>query len=715
MAEPFLTLEPAGARLLVLRLGGPGKLSTLSRGMIDALAGALDEIEAAGPGTGLVVVGGKPSGFLAGADLKELASAWGGRSTAEVRAMAESVCREVQDLYDRLEALPGPTVAAIHGACLGGGFELALAMKARVAADDPATSIGLPEVNLGLIPAAGGTQRLPRLIGMAGAMDAILGARRFSADEALKKGLVDRVVPPASLLPQAMRLAAGIADGSARLVRNPRRGFATRLLEAVGWGRDAIESKAVKEVQKKTRGHYPAPVLAARLIGFAADGGSPVEGLRREREAFGELASGKVAANLIRIFFLTEGGKAGRSGKGRQVTRMGVVGAGFMGSGVAQLAAAKGFQVRLTDRDDEGLAGGMRRCADLFRKLEERGRLGPGGVRAAMGQIVPVLEHRELARCQLVVEAVFEDVDLKRGILASVEQHLGPDAVLATNTSGIPLSRLTSALSRPENLVGMHFFSPVHKMPLLEVVAGEATSAEAVATAVETGRRMGKTVIVVRDGPGFFTTRVLGVYLAEAFRCLLEGNRFEAIDRALEEFGWPVGPFKLLDEVGIDVGAHVSRDLHLAFPDRVPSPEAIVAMVASGRKGRKAKRGFYRYDASGKSEGPDASVYAELPGWCADPEARASEAATRIMAVLADECVRCLEEGIVASPDEADTGLVLGLGFPPFRGGMFRWLDDEGGAQVLERLEALAARGGPARTPRPRLVEAVREGRRFHG
>lgn len=707
MDPKYIQLEEAGDGVLVARLAGPGKVTTLSRAMVGALDALVAEVRRRPTARALVLAGTHPSGLMVGADLKEMLAGWESGDPTAVRQGMEEAVGHCQRVFDGLEGLGIPTVAALHGAVLGGGFELTLACQGRIAADDPTTSIGLPEVSLGLVPGAGGCQRLTRLVGMAAALELILGSKKLAARAALKKGLVHRLAPLPALVPEAVKMARELAEGRAKPGKGARRPLTLRILEAVGWGRDKIEERALSDVKKKTKGHYPAPVEAARLIAFAAEGGALSEGLRLEREALGRLASGPVARQLVRIFFLTEKAKGLKveGGEPRKLERLGVVGAGFMGSGVAQLAASKGLGVFLKDRDEASLAKGMKTCAGLFDKLAELGKLGPGGTRVAMAGIRPVVTDRELRTADLVVEAVFEDLDLKKRVLAAVEAELRPGAVLATNTSGIPLGLLAPALKRPEDLVGMHFFSPVHKMPLLELVRGAASSPAAVATAVKLGQRLGKTVVVVRDGPGFFTTRVLGLYLAEAFRQLMAGGELETIDRGLEEFGWPVGPFKLLDEVGIEVGAKVSKNLREAFPDRVPDAAPLLQLVAKGRLGKKAKKGFYDYQDRGA--GADKGVYADLGRPVPVPGA-GSGAVDDVMAVLADECCRCLAEGVIAGPEDGDLALVMGLGFPPFRGGLFRWLDEGAAAACADRLEAMG------RTPSERLVEAARKGRRLY-
>lgn len=717
--HPYVELETLEDGIALIWLYGDPtkKVTTLSEKMLEELEGLLTRLEKMPTTRAAIFLGRRSSGFMAGADLEELLAAWEGKTRDEIRGLAVEASGRLQDIYNRVEKLPYPTIAAIHGACLGGGFELALACKARIAADEKSTKIGLPEVMLGLIPGAGGTQRLPRLIGMSNALPLILSGRQLDARRAMKQNLVDRVVPGPSLKSQAILFAQEVADKKAKLSRKPKAPLPVKLLEAVGWGRDFIEGKAKSETEKKTKGQYPAPIKAAELVAFAADGNSLSEGLKQEREAFGELASGEVARSLIQIFFMKTHGDSFSPVPGvdpRPVKKVGVVGAGFMGSGVAQLAAHKGYRVYLKDRDEESLARGMKTCGKLFTTLEKRRRLGAGGARVAMSRIWPSLAYQDLAEADLVVEAVFEDVDLKHRVLADVEAAVRDDCVIATNTSGLPLSKLEGCLKRPENFVGMHFFSPVHKMPLLEVIRGPKTSDEALVTVTKVGQKMGKTVIVVQDGQGFFTTRVLGLYLTEAFRQLQLGAEVDAIDDALEDFGWPVGPFKLMDEVGIDVGVKVSKGLREAFPGRVPEVGPLENLLSKGRRGRKAGKGFYHYSKDGSGE-VDRGVYADLTGRKATRPVSPQKIVDQVMAVLVNESVLCLQEGIIDSPRTGDTGLVFGLGFPPFKGGLFRWVDEVGASRFVGTLEEMASELGEGRAPAQLLVDHAKNSKPFYG
>jgi 3-hydroxyacyl-CoA dehydrogenase/enoyl-CoA hydratase/3-hydroxybutyryl-CoA epimerase len=714
MDETYIRLEEREDGLVLVRLRGPGKVTTLSRKMLGCLEEMVSHLEKLPTARAAIFLGDKPSGFLAGADLKELLEAWDEAKDPEALGkMAEEVVGRCQSIFNRLEGLPYPTLAAIHGACLGGGYEFALACSARLASRSPKVSIGLPEVNLGLIPAAGGTQRLTHLVGMSGAMELILAGKRLDGRRALKKGLVDRLAPEAALLSEAVHFAQELAEGKTRKKRKKKTGLPMKLLEAIPWGRGLIESKAIAGVEAKTKGHYPAPVKAAHLIAFAAEGRSLEEGLRRERQAFGELAAGPVARHLIGVFFLMERGKheSPVDAEPRKVKHLGVVGAGFMGSGVAQLGAHSGYGVFLKDRDEKSLAKGMKTCGALFGKLAERGRLGPGGTRLAMAKVRPCLKYSEMRRADMVVEAVFEDLDLKREVLTDIEAEVSERCVIATNTSGLPLSAMSSALKRPENFLGMHYFSPVHKMPLLEIVRTPETSDMALQTAVRVGQKMGKTVIVVNDGQGFFTTRVLGLYLGEAFRQVMEGADIALVDKSLERFGWPVGPFKLLDEVGIDVGTHVSEGLHQVFSERVPDPAPLQRLLKVGRLGKKVKKGFYSY--SGSKGEVDATVYEDLKGRKTSTRKNTIEIHDEIMAVLVNEAVMCLQEGILATPEDGDTGMIMGLGFPPFHGGLFRWVDAVGAEKFVKTLEGLK-RQGVGNGPCALLAEKASRIERFY-
>ena len=688
--------------VLVVTIDLPGeKVNTLGRGLIDEFEALLTRFEKEeAQARALVLSSGKPDNFIAGADINDFLKI---QSALE----GETLARVGQALLDRVAALPVPTVAAIHGSCMGGGTELALACAYRVASDDPKTAIGLPEVMLGLIPGLGGTQRLPRLVGLRGALDLILTGRALKASRARKLGLVDEVVPRVVLLVAARRAAVGLAEGTLKL---ERRGMPLldRALKPL------ILSRARGEVLKKGGGHYPAPVKALEAVdrGTAT---SLEEGLKLEARLFGELSASPESRSLVSVFFATQDIKKDtgvpEGTEARDVRKLGVLGAGLMGAGIAGAAAEAGFGVRLKDTTTAAVGKGLRYVRDLLEERRQRGSLSSREVQQRMDRIAATTEMSGFRRVTLVIEAVFEDLELKRRVLAETEAATSQDCVYASNTSSLPIGEIASGAARPTRVLGMHFFSPVHRMPLLEVIVTKETDAWATATAVALGRRLGKHVIVVRDGPGFYTTRALSPYMNEAARVVEEGGRIEDVDAAMTGFGFPVGPVTLLDEVGIDVGAKVAKILHHAFGDRMAPPAAMARVVEDGRLGRKNGRGFYRHD--GKAKRPDESVYALLPA----PERRlfdTREIQDRLVFAFLNEAALCLQDGVLRSPRDGDVGAIFGLGFPPFLGGPFRYLDQIGARFAAEMLERLAGKHGPRFEPAALLRDMAKAGKRFH-
>ncbi len=670
-------------------------LNTLGEAAIGAFETALAELEAEPPERGVILRSAKPGSFVAGADLLEF-------QRIERAAEARELLARGQAMLGRWQRLPVVSVAAIHGAALGGGLELAMGCTWRVASDDPATSLGLPETQLGLLPGLAGTWHLPRLVGLERGVTMILTGRRLNAAQALRAGLVDEVVPPEELAAAAERW---LGRGS----RRPSISFRDRLLGGNPLGRRLFFGAARKRILARTGGHYPAPLRALEAIETGYARGREAA-LAAEARNLGELLVGDVARRLIELFLATrELAGGGEETRGEPGT-LGVLGAGFMGSGVAAAAARAGYRVRLMDSSPEALERGVAFCRGRFASLERRGKLKPEAARAAGERILAGGSLDGFEEAGLVVEAVFEDADVKKTLLAELEPCLAADAILGSNTSTIPIARLAEALARPERLVGIHFFSPVHRMPLVEIIRHPGSSEEAVDRALELARRLGKTPIVVHDGPGFYTSRILSPYLAQGAALLLEGAAIAEVDRAARRAGFPVGPLELLDEVGIDVAAHAARTMAAAFPERMPAPEGFRRLVEEGRLGRKAGRGFYDY--SGKKKRPDPAVLELLDRERPAQALHLAAAGERLVLAMAAEAVRCLEEGILERPRDGDVGAVLGLGFPPFTGGPFRYLDALGPGEAVRRLAALAAEHGPVFEP-PAALRA--EGGGFYG
>lgn len=706
--HPALAVEMVdGVAAVTFDLPG-APVNVLGAAAAEAFGALLDRIERDGAIRAAVLFSGKADGWIAGADIEQFVAV---RNAAD----AEALSRQGQALVDRIERCRVPIVAAMHGAALGGGLEVALACSWRVATEHPKTTFALPEVQLGLIPGMGGTQRLPRRVGLQVALDMILTGRTVRARRALAIGLMDDVVHPSVLREVALRRARELADGTRKPTEGPRRqGPAGALrgivLEDNPLGRTVVFSKARETVTQKTRGHFPAPLAALDVVheGFAR---GMEAGLKEEARRFGELAVGDVSRELVFLFFATTALKkdtgVGDGAGPRPVRALGVVGAGFMGAGIAAVAARHGTPVRLKDADTARVAQGIDTVRGILAEALPKKRVTRLELAQQQALVTGTADDSGFRHADLVVEAVFEDLAVKRRVLNAAER-VAPGAVLATNTSTIPIERLADGLEDPTQLVGMHFFSPVQKMPLLEVVAGARSAPEAVATAVAYGKRLGKTVIVVGDGPGFYVNRILAPYLNEAGWLLEEGVAIDAVDQALVRWGFPVGPFQLMDEVGLDVAAKAGAVVGEAFGARLAPAPALRRVLESGRTGRKGKQGFYAYEGDGKRKGVDPSVYgvAGVPATRA-PAARGpdgqptgpsdADIVERTVYPMLDEAVRCLEDGVLRAPRDGDVGAVFGIGYPPFRGGPFRTIDALGADAVVRALETLAVRVGGGR------------------
>jgi 3-hydroxyacyl-CoA dehydrogenase/enoyl-CoA hydratase/3-hydroxybutyryl-CoA epimerase len=658
----------------------------------------------------VVLISGKPDTFIAGADIEQFLD-------FRVAADAERVSRVGQGLLNRLEALRVPTVAAIHGACLGGGLETALACRYRVCTDHAKTTLALPEVQLGVIPGMGGTQRLPRLIGLQAALDMILTGRNVRAKRALQIGLVDEMVHPAILRDVAIDRARALAARTLVPQRAGSHGAMSLVLEHNPLGRGVVFRKARESVMHKTHGHYPAPIAALEAVQAGYTRGFK-EGLDAEARLFGEMAVSDVSRQLVFLFFASNSlkkdpGVDEPAPSPRPVRKLGVLGAGFMGAGIASVAVQQKTLVRLKDTDPAHIGRGLAAVRGVLQERLARKQITRLQMEDLLSLVGGTTDYSGFASVDLVIEAVFEDLALKHRVLREVEPTIPPNAVYASNTSTIPIGRIAEAAQYPERVLGMHFFSPVHKMPLLEVIVTPATEREATVTAVAYGKRLGKTVIVVNDGPGFYTTRTLSAYMNEAGRLLDEGAAIDAVDKALVDFGFPVGPITLLDEVGIDVGGKVGLVLSEAFGARMAPSEAMRRVVEAGRTGRKGGNGFYRYGSDGSKGSVDASIYELIGGQRRDIPAE--EIVERCVLAMVNEAALCLQAGILRSPRDGDIGAVFGIGFPPFRGGPFRYIDSVGPERIVEKLEELNARFQPRFAPADLLVDMARARRRFYG
>ncbi|HUG39608.1 MAG TPA: 3-hydroxyacyl-CoA dehydrogenase NAD-binding domain-containing protein [Longimicrobiales bacterium] len=709
--QAALTLERDGDGVAWLVFDDPArKVNVLSTAVMERLSALLDEIEQGAAESAIravVVRSGKEGSFIAGADVDEIAAV---TDPAEASGRAA----EAQMIFQRLHTLPVPTVAAIDGVCLGGGTELALACAFRLASDRKETKIGLPEVRLGILPGFGGTTRLPRLIGLVAASDLILTGRTVDARRAEKLGLVHERMHPGVLYARAKEVALAAAAGGPTPSRQ-RPGRLQRAAEATAPGRRFILSQARKQVLKETKGHYPAPLRAIEVMRQSA-GKSLERALAIEAEAVGDLIATDISKNLIHVFHLMEDArKAGPAAAPRPVERVAVLGAGVMGGGIAQLLAHRGIRVRLKDINHEALSAGLRHAREQFDRLVKRRKLRRREAEDRMSAIAPSLDYSGFGTVDLVIEAVVERMDVKQAVLRETEQATG-DAILTTNTSSLSVTEMQRALERPANFAGMHFFNPVHRMPLVEIIRGEESSDEAVATVFALTRKLDKTPVIVKDGPGFLVNRVLTPYLNEAGFLLAEGVSIAEIDAALVEFGMPMGPLRLLDEVGLDIARHAGQTMHEAFGERLEPSPALRALEGTGRLGRKNGRGFYLYE-DGREQQPDPAIYEELRA--------AAGAGHRPMApgVIQDRCVlpmineagRILEDGIARSPGDVDLAMITGTGFPPFRGGLLRYADAVGLRTILAKLESFEKELGIRFAPAPLLRRKAEAGEGFYG
>jgi 3-hydroxyacyl-CoA dehydrogenase/enoyl-CoA hydratase/3-hydroxybutyryl-CoA epimerase len=683
--------------IAVLTLDVPGEpVNTFGPPAIAEFRSALRSLEQDAAVQAVVIRSGKPDSFIAGADINQFVA-------FETAADGEAASRAGHEFLAEVERFPKPIVAAIHGACLGLGLELSLVCRYRVASDHPKTQLGLPEIQLGVLPGAGGCNRLPRLIGARAALDIILAGRSERAVKAFKLGMVDELVPNSILVETARRAAARLArGGKPERSRGGGGGLLGALLDRNPIGRRVVYRAARRQVRSKTRGHYPAPLAALEVVKTSLEQGM-AEGLPAEAKAFGELAVSPVSRELVGIFFATtalkkDDGVDPGAGRAREVRRLGILGSGFMGAGIAGTAitVAK-VEARLKDAELGRVGKGIKAALGVAEGQLARKRITRFEFERLSALVSGGLDYQGLASADLVIEAVFEDLGVKQKVLAEVEEVVSGEAIFASNTSTIPISRIAAAAKRPDRVLGMHFFSPVDRMPLLEVIPGERTSADAIATAVRFGRKLGKTVIVVADRPGFWVNRILAPYLVEAGHLLMEGVPIEVIDEVMVRFGFPVGPITLLDEVGIDVAAKGGVVMREAFGERLAPAAALGTMVAAKRLGRKAGSGFYQY-LDGKKGDPDPKVY-RLLGVTPLAAVDRNDVERRLVYPLLNEAARALSEGVVRSARDGDIGAVFGVGFPPFRGGPLRMIETIGPAVVRATLQGLAASHGPRFEP----------------
>ncbi len=715
-----ITLERLADGIVVLSFLVPDhRVNVITEQVVRDLAASLDALDRGPPPRGVVLQSARPGSFFAGADLARI-ERLADRPTAEI----ERACAAGRTLFGRLSAAPWPSVAVIDGICLGGGLELALACDFRIATAAAHTTLGLPEVKLGLLPGWGGTVRLARLIGPGPAIEFAAGGESVDGAAAGRLGLVDACVPEETALTSARRLIEHEVARAGHLARRSR--LAARVV-LDPTEREFLEAVVAAVILGRTDGHYPAPaaILQTILAGAESD---LAEAERLEAAAFATLATGDVSRQLVRVFRLGERNRRD-SGVGHgddadaaapdvvAAERPAVVGAGIMGAGIAASHLRHGFEVTLVDVNAAALERSVAGILDEAAWDRATKRTDPARALALAGKLRTATQASALAAADLVIESVLERTDVKRQVLAEIERTVGPATVIATNTSTNPITKLATALADPTRFCGIHFFNPVRRMTLVEVVRGPATTDATIATAVAHVKRLGKCPVVVRDSPGFLVNRLLMPYLHESVEMLRAGIDPRRIDRVARAFGMPMGPLELYDMIGLDTAFYAGLVLDDAFGDRIEASPVIPALVKSGRLGRKTGAGFYVYDAAAgqraKPARPDEGVAALVAPY-ALPARETSDRtiADRLLLPIVLEATRVLDEGIVRDVRDIDLAVIHALGFPAFRGGVLAWADALGATEIVRRLEPLADLGVRMH-PTPRLADLARRGGRF--
>lgn len=685
----------------VLTMDHPdSEVNVLTGAHLEQLDKHLDALKTRTDLRALLFASAKKKIFIAGADINEIAKI----STPDDAFKAAEMGKVV---FQKIEDLPYTTICVINGACLGGGFELALSCWYRVASFSDAVKIGLPEVNLGILPGFGGSIRLPRLIGLLKSLPLILGGSIVSAQDAFKKGLVDKLFYEQTLLADAIQYAKVLGG-----IHHPQRkqSLQDKLLEGTSFGRDFVFSQARKDVLKKTKGFYPAPLEIIKLI-QSTYGKTGAQVYKEESHAFSKLGATAVSKACIRVFFLSERYKKRPWTKADKpasldVKKVGVIGAGVMGGGIAHLVSSKNIPVRVKDIDMKALGGALKEAYSLFKASMKRRKLKPHDMNRQMNLISTGLTYDGIKSADVVIEAVVENLDVKKKVFKELASVVGKNTILASNTSSLPVTQMAAGCENPARVVGLHFFNPVNRMPLVEVIRAEQTSDETLEKTIAFSRKLGKTVIVTEDKAGFLVNRLLLPYLNEAALLMEEGMDPETIDRIATQFGMPMGPVELVDQVGIDVGYKVAHILQDAFGERMKVASILESAYQKKLLGKKGGKGFYLYDKDKKYRNPEIPFTAK--GGISD-----EVALKRMMYIMVNEAARCLEEKVIDSAETVDVGMIFGTGFPPFRGGLMDYADTVGLASIVEDLQAFEKQYGSRFAPCKLLIDLAAQNKKF--
>lgn len=706
-----LEIEEDGIATLMFDLPEE-KVNKLSSKAMHDLSEVLDNLEKNTDIKVMLLKSGKKNVFIAGADINEI-------NAIHSRNDALHKIHEGQNILNRLESLPFPTIAVIDGSCLGGGMELALACTHRIVTDNPKTQLGLPEVSLGVIPGWGGTQRLPKLVGLQEGLKMVLSGKSIPGKKAWKIKLADAIYPQAFVDQKAKefaRLCVSPIEQKKIFTNRELSGTMNCLLEKNPVGRSLVFKTAEKDLMKKTKGRFPAPIKALNVIKSTYAMGLK-EGLEKEAQGFADVADGAISKNLIKLFFVSQDLKKDSGTvdffEPKEIKSAAVLGAGVMGGGIAWLMSYKDIPVRIKDINWDSIAKGYQQADDYYKQLTKKHKLTKNQANLKFHQISSGINYVGFNNADIIIEAVVENMEIKKKVLAELEGNVRDDAIICTNTSALDVSEMASQMKYPERFIGMHFFNPVNRMPLVEIIPGKKTSPQTIATTVAFVKKLGKTPVVVGNCAGFVVNRILLPYMIEALTMLEEGVDFERIDQLLLDFGMPMGPFTLMDEVGIDVSFKVAQTLEDAYGTRMKVPDIAQTLSKEKLLGKKGGAGFYLYK-NGKVTGVNPDIKRLLPSAAGNNHINDETIVARTVNMMINEASKCLEEKIIENPSYLDMAMIMGTGFPPFRGGVLRYADEMGISNVCNKLKQLSLEYGKRFAPSDYLIEMKRQEKTFY-